>query len=71
MAGPGVPASGLVSILIVLSAAGLGALSEVGIALIVGMDRILDMLRTTVNVTGDLVVAAAVAQTEGEEPTES
>ncbi len=71
VAGPGVPASGLISILIVLSATGLGALSEVGIALIVGMDRILDMLRTTVNVTGDLVVVAAVARTEGEGPTES
>lgn len=71
VAGPGVPASGLISILIVLSTTGLGALSEVGIALIVGMDRILDMLRTTVNVTGDLVVVAAVARTEGEGPTES
>ena len=66
VAGPGVPAAGLVSILIVLNAAGLGALSQLGIALIVGMDRPLDMLRTTVNVTGDLVVVAIMARREGE-----
>ena len=37
-----------------------------GIAVILGVDRILDMARTTVNVTGDMVAAAYVAKTEGE-----
>jgi Na+/H+-dicarboxylate symporter len=38
----------------------------VGIALILGMDRLLDMFRTAVNVTGDLAVASAMATAEGE-----
>ena len=37
-----------------------------GLALIFGVDRILDMLRTVVNVTGDATVATVVATTEGE-----
>jgi Na+/H+-dicarboxylate symporter len=45
---------------------GLGAQTQMGIALILGEDRILDMLRTAVNVTGDLTVAAVVAKSEGE-----
>ncbi|MSP17784.1 MAG: cation:dicarboxylase symporter family transporter, partial [Myxococcales bacterium] len=36
-----------------------------GLALIVGVDRLLDMCRTTLNVTGDLVAAAYVAHAEG------
>jgi Na+/H+-dicarboxylate symporter len=36
-----------------------------GIALILGVDRILDMCRTAVNITGDAAVAVAVASTEG------
>jgi Na+/H+-dicarboxylate symporter len=36
-----------------------------GIALILGVDRILDMARTAVNVTGDAAVSVAVAHTEG------
>lgn len=39
---------------------------ETGIALILGVDRILDMLRTAVNITGDLAGATFVARTEGE-----
>jgi Na+/H+-dicarboxylate symporter len=35
-----------------------------GIAIILGVDRILDMCRTTLNVTGDLTLAACVAATE-------
>ena len=42
---------------------------EAGIGLILGVDRILDMLRTSVNVTGDLSCAVAVARTEGEDLT--
>jgi len=37
-----------------------------GIALILGVDRILDMLRTVVNVTGDATVANVVASSEGQ-----
>ena len=40
-----------------------------GLALILGIDRILDMCRTAVNVTGDLAVTAVVARTEGEQLT--
>jgi Na+/H+-dicarboxylate symporter len=36
-----------------------------GIALILGIDRLLDMLRTAVNVTGDGAVTCVVAQSEG------
>ncbi len=36
-----------------------------GIALIIGVDRLLDMLRTAVNVTGDAMVSALVAISEG------
>ncbi len=39
---------------------------EVGIALILGVDRILDMLRTSVNVTGDITASAVIARSEGE-----
>ena len=37
-----------------------------GIALILGVDRILDMLRTTVNVTGDAAVCVLIAHQEGQ-----
>jgi Na+/H+-dicarboxylate symporter len=37
-----------------------------GIGLILAVDRILDMCRTTVNVWGDMVGAAVIAETEGE-----
>ena len=62
----GVPSAGLITLIIVLQSVGLGGQVEAGIALILGVDRILDMLRTSVNVTGDLSCAAFVARTEGE-----
>ncbi|MGD9714339.1 MAG: cation:dicarboxylase symporter family transporter, partial [Thermomicrobiales bacterium] len=37
-----------------------------GIALIIGVDRLLDMVRTAVNVTGDIVVTCIVAKSEGQ-----
>ena len=37
-----------------------------GIAIIAGIDRILDMARTTVNVTGDAMVSVLIAKGEGE-----
>ena len=53
-------------LIIVLNAVGLGEQVQVGIALILGVDRILDMLRTSVNVCGDLTCSAVIARTEGE-----
>lgn len=58
----GVPGAGMVMLVIVLNSVGIPA---AGIALIMGPDRILDMCRTIVNVTGDATVATVVAKTEG------
>ena len=63
----GVPSAGIITLIIVLNSVGLGAYVQAGIALILGIDRILDMIRTSVNVTGDLTCAAVVARSEGEE----
>ncbi len=63
----GVPSAGIITLIIVLNSVGLGAEVQAGIALILGVDRILDMLRTSVNVTGDLTCATVVARTEGED----
>ena len=62
----GVPSAGIITLILVLQSVGLGAQTQAGIALILGVDRILDMLRTAVNVTGDLTVASIVARSEGE-----
>jgi len=59
----GVPGAGMVTLAMVLTAAGI---PQVGLALILGMDRLLDMFRTAVNVTGDLSVTCVMAVTEGE-----
>lgn len=59
----GVPGAGMVMLVIVLESVGL---DTAGIALIVAVDRILDMARTVVNVTGDAAVAVVVASTEGQ-----
>jgi Na+/H+-dicarboxylate symporter len=53
----------MVMLVIVLSAIGI---DPEGIALIFAVDRILDMMRTVVNVTGDATVATVVASTEGQ-----
>ncbi len=58
-----VPGAGMVTLVIVLEAINVPA---AGLALIFGVDRILDMMRTVVNVTGDAAVAVVVASTEGE-----
>jgi Na+/H+-dicarboxylate symporter len=58
-----IPGVGIIMLIIVLKAAGI---PEEGIALIMGVDRILDMCRTTVNVTGDAAVCCAVASSENE-----
>lgn len=53
----GVPGAGMVMLVIVLQSVGL---ESAGIALIVAVDRILDMMRTVVNVTGDAMTAVLV-----------
>lgn len=58
----GVPGVGLVMLTMVLTQVGLPI---EGIALILGVDRLMDMIRTAVNITGDAVVSAIVAKTEG------
>jgi Na+/H+-dicarboxylate symporter len=63
-AGAGVPGSSLVTTLIVLNAVGLGPYAAAGIALVVGVDRPLDMCRTAVNTLGNLVGATVVARAE-------
>ncbi|MFO7894881.1 MAG: dicarboxylate/amino acid:cation symporter [Longimicrobiales bacterium] len=62
----GVPSAGIIILILVLNSVGLGGHAAAGIALILGVDRILDMLRTAVNVTGDLTAASFVAVSEGE-----
>ncbi|MDH3270555.1 MAG: dicarboxylate/amino acid:cation symporter [Gemmatimonadota bacterium] len=63
----GVPSAGIITLIIVLNSVGMGQHVQAGIALILGVDRILDMIRTSVNVTGDLTCAAFIARTEGED----
>lgn len=57
-----VPGVGLITLALVLEQAGLPV---EGIALIIGVDRLLDMVRTAVNVTGDAAVTLIVARSEG------
>lgn len=61
----GVPGAGMVMLVIVLESVNIPV---AGIALIVAPDRILDMCRTVINITGDATVAVVVASTEGELP---
>jgi Na+/H+-dicarboxylate symporter len=56
-----VPGAGMVILIIILQSVGI---DPEGLALIVAVDRILDMCRTVVNVTGDATVAVIVAGTE-------
>ena len=58
----GVPGAGIVMLVVVLETI---QVPTAGIALILGVDRILDMCRTVVNITGDAAVAYVVASTEG------
>jgi Na+/H+-dicarboxylate symporter len=59
----GVPAAGMLMLVIVLKQIGIPL---EGIALILGVERILDMFRTVVNVSGDAACAVYIASTEGE-----
>ena len=58
----GVPGVGLIPLAMVLQQVGLPV---EGIGLIIGVDRLLDMMRTVVNVSGDGMVTAVVADSEG------
>jgi len=58
-----VPSAGIIMLVIILEAVGV---PSSGIALILGVDRILDMCRTVTNVTGDLTVSAVVAYSENQ-----
>src|SRR2546426_1469064 len=59
----GVPGGSLPLLMVVLATVGV---PPEGIAVILGVDRILDMCRTTINVCGDLTAAVYVARTESE-----
>ncbi|WP_338589774.1 dicarboxylate/amino acid:cation symporter [Shewanella khirikhana] len=59
----GVPGAGLVMLTLVLTTVGLPL---EGVAIIAGIDRVLDMARTVVNVSGDLVATTVIARSEGE-----
>ena len=58
-----VPGAGIIMLVIILQAIGV---PPEGIALILGVDRLLDMCRTVTNVTGDAMVATVVAASEGQ-----
>ena len=58
----GVPGVGLIMLSMVLTQVGLPV---EGVALIIGVDRLLDMLRTSVNVAGDSMVATLISKGEG------
>jgi proton glutamate symport protein len=61
-----VPGAGMVMLVIVLDAIGFPKeLLPIGLALIFAVDRPLDMLRTTINVTGDATVCMLIAKSEG------
>ena len=60
---PGIPSGSIVMLIIVLNSVGLPV---EGLALILGVDRPLDMVRTVVNITGDSTVSSIVARSEGE-----
>lgn len=66
----GVPGAGAIMLLMVLDSVGLkveaGSAVAMAYAMILGIDAILDMGRTCLNVTGDLVGTTIVAKTEGE-----
>ncbi len=60
----GVPGAGMITLVLVLTTIGVPA---EGVALILGVDRLLDMFRTSVNVTGDSTATCLMAALEGED----
>jgi Na+/H+-dicarboxylate symporter len=59
----GAPAMGVLMLVIVLRQVGIPL---EGIALVLGVERILDMSRTVINITGDIAAATVIAYTENE-----
>ncbi|GAB6098574.1 dicarboxylate/amino acid:cation symporter [Halanaerocella petrolearia] len=62
----GVPSAGLIMLTLALKSVGLPL---DGVALVAGIDRVLDMARTTTNITGDSAVAALIETTESNDTT--
>jgi len=62
---PGTPGVGIVILAMMLGSVGIPA---EGVALIIGVDRILDMCRTTLNVAGDLVAASVIEELADQPP---
>lgn len=60
--GAGVPGSSMIMLPMILTAV---RIPIEGVALIAGIDRILDMIRTTINITGDAMVTLIIDKTEG------
>lgn len=60
---PGIPGAGVVMLVVVLEQV---HVPPEGIAVILGVDRLLDMCRTVINITGDSMTAVCVASSEGE-----
>ncbi|MEM6632182.1 MAG: dicarboxylate/amino acid:cation symporter [Bacteroidota bacterium] len=60
----GVPGAGMITLALVLGTIGV---PETGLALIFGVDRLIDMCRTTINIIGDLTLTLVMAKTEGED----
>lgn len=60
---PGAPMAGIMMLVVVLEQVGI---PPEGIALLLGVERILDMFRTTLNITGDASAAVVIAASEGE-----
>jgi DAACS family dicarboxylate/amino acid:cation (Na+ or H+) symporter len=64
----GIPGGSIPLLMMVL---GMVGVPPEGIAIVLGMDRLLDMCRTVLNVTGDLVTSTIVARVEGVKPLET
>lgn len=67
----GIPEAGLTTMILVVAAVNQSGMAQIppeAIALVLGVDRILDMCRTTINVWGDAVIARIISQSEQDEP---
>ena len=63
----GIPSASLVAIIVILNAAGFSAENiAMGVGIVLVVDRVLDMIRTAVNVFGDSCAAVVIARSEGE-----
>ena len=58
----GIPSAGIIMLSLILTELGIPL---EGITLLLGVDRLLDMMRTSINVTGDTCITCVVAKSEG------